>query len=61
MSDLTDAIRASVMDEWKSSSEIAEPLGARTCRVYIVLDSQYRYGLIEKKRVGRMSYWRLPQ
>lgn len=61
MSDLTDAIRASVTDEWKSSSEIAASLGARACRVFIVLDSQYKYGLIEKKVVGRTSYWRLPQ
>lgn len=72
MSEATDSIRASLTDEWQSTKEIIEKVrmrGDRNCRaskVYRILQSDAKYGLVELKVVeegpsGRRAMWRLPQ
>ena len=69
MSELTEAIRAALTEDWQSTRQIADqiegirnPYATNTecARVYKVLLSDAKYGLVEMQRVKRDTLWRLP-
>ncbi len=72
MSEATDLIHASLSKEWRSTRQISDMVkmaGDRNCRiskVYRILSSDLKYGLVERMVVeggpsGKTTLWRLPQ
>lgn len=64
MSDFTDAVRAAVTDEWRTTRQIADSLGLEsTSHVARTLRSEARWGVVEldegRDAHGRREYrWR---
>lgn len=69
MSELTEAIRAAVTEDWQSTRQIADKVegissryakNSGCSRVYSVLLSDAKYGLVEMHRAKTGTLWRLP-
>ena len=65
---VADTIRASVTEEWRSTTEIATECGVTSPRAYVVLSKLVKYGIIEKDLVspcarpgGVVAVWRRSQ
>lgn len=63
MSELSDAVRAALGEEWKTTRQIREETGAGCRTIYHVLTMEEKYGLAERRVVrvsgsARLCEWR---